>query len=413
MTRTDRFRLVSDRVTRWMAQLMPFVLAVGLLPSGLVAQTADLSVTKTGPSQIDANGPATITYLIITTNNGPSTATNMVLRDTLPPTSDFTFISASRGASRAARRLTWPAITLASGQSIVDTVVIQSKASVGTVLTNVAVAVADEADPAPVDNLSQVQTLVVDVTMLGVSVTPDGADTARRLPSNGVVYAYAFTVTNTGAVTTDYDLLASVAGGSFLTVDSITGTGVTRGAVPDSARLTGLAAGAARTVSAWHRVAGVATGSLDSVILESRAVSIPTVRDTGWAYIRVVRPAILTVKSVMPAGVQLPGAELTYSVVVANGGSEQAAGVVIVDSLPADVQFKVGSVASLLPPGVTAVVEYSTDGSGWGYTPSSTACSAPAGFDGCVSHVRWTFQQPLGAVTPDNSATLEFVARIR
>jgi uncharacterized repeat protein (TIGR01451 family) len=115
----------------------------------------------------------------------------------------------------------------------------------------------------------------------------------------------------------------------------------------------------------------------------------------------------------MPAGVQLPGAELTYSVVVANGGSEQAAGVVIVDSLPADVQFKVGSVASLLPPGVTAVVEYSTDGSGWGYTPSSTACSAPAGFDGCVSHVRWTFQQPLGAVTPDNSATLEFVARIR
>ena len=140
---------------------------------------------------------------------------------------------------------------------------------------------------------------------------------------------------------------------------------------------------------------------------------VPTVGDTGSTFVRVVRPAILTVKSVVPAGVQLPGAELTYSVVVANGGSEQAAGVVIVDSLPADVEFKVGSGTSLLPVGLTVVVEYSTDGTGWGYTPSSTACSAPAGFDGCVSHVRWTFQQPLGAVAPNNSATFEFVARIR
>jgi len=362
---------------------------------------------------VDANGSGIITYLLVTTNSGPATATNVVVRDTLPPTSDFSFVSASRGASRAARRLTWPAVTLLAGQTIVDTVVIRATANVGTVLTNIAVVSANETDPVPGNNLSQVQTVVVDVTVLGVAVTPDGADTARRLPSNGVAYAYAFTVTNTGMYATDYDLLASLGAGSFLTVDSITGTGITRGAVPDSARLTGLGAGVARTVSVWYRVAGVATGSLDSLSLVARAVAIPTVGDAGRAYVRVVRPSILTVKSVIPAGVSSPGADLTYNVLVANGGSEQAAGVTVVDSLPAEVDFKVGSVATILPGGVTAVVAYSTDGSGWGYAPASGGCGADAGYDRCVRYVRWILQQPLGATAPNNSATFEFVARIR
>jgi len=75
--------------------------------------------------------------------------------------------------------------------------------------------------------------------------------------------------------------------------------------------------------------------------------------------------------------------------------------------------FPVGSVTSMLPGGVTVVVQYSTDGTSWGYVPSSTGCSAPAGYDRCVTHVRWTLQQPLSAVAPNNSATFELVARIR
>lgn len=403
----------STRAARWVARAIPLVLAAVLLPGRLAAQTADIGVTKTGPAQVDANGTGIITYLITTTNNGPSTATNVIVRDTLPPTSDFSFISASRSASRAARRLTWPAVTLASGQTIVDTVVIRATATVGTVLTNTAVASASETDPTTGNNLSQVQTLVVDATVLGVTVGADGADTVGRLPSNGTGYAYAFTVTNTGTVASDFDLLASLGGGTFLTIDSITGTGVTQGAVPDSARLTSLAAGANRSVSVWYRVASAATGALDSLTLRARSVPIPAIGDSGWSSVRVVRPALLTVKSVTPAGVQVPGAELTYSMLVANGGSEEAAGVVLVDSLPPTVDFKVGSATSILPGGVTVVVEYSTDGTSWGYAPSSTGCSAPAGFDRCVTHVRWTLQQPLSAVAPNNSATFELVARIR
>lgn len=398
------------RGAAWRGRALALALALGV-PAALGAQTADVSVTKTGPSQVDAGGSGTITYIIVTTNNGPATATNVVLSDTLPPTSDFRFVSASRGASRSARRLTWPAVTLASGASVVDTVVITASAAVGTVLPNVAVVSANETDPTPANNVSQVQTLIVDATQIGVSVTPDGTDTVPRLPSNATMYAYAFTVTSTGTVATSFDLLAAV-GGTFLTVDSITGTGVTRGAVPDSARLTALGAGVARSVSVWYRVANVAAGSLESLVLRARSVPISTIGDSAWTTVRVVKPALMTVKSVTPAGATVPGAELTYSILVANGGSEQAAGVTVVDSLPAEVEFKIGGATAILPGGVTATVEYS-DGSVWGYTPTSSGCGADAGYDRCVRYVRWTLQQPLGAVAPSNSATFEVVARIR
>jgi uncharacterized repeat protein (TIGR01451 family) len=415
MERNDGIRSGDGRGRAWITALALLVLATAPNPRRLAAQSADVSITKTGPAQAEGNRVGTITYLIVTTNNGPSTATNVVVRDTLPPPPDHTFISASRSPTRTGRRLTWPAITLASGASVVDTVVIRVDAGPGVVLTNVAVVSAAQADPDVTNNLSRVLTLAVDATVVGVAVTPDGVDTLRQLPRTASGYSYAFTVTNTGSVVSDYDLLAAVGGGgaSFVTVDSITGTAVTRGVPPDSARLAGLAAGGSAGVLAWYRVANVAAGSLESLRMLARSAVIPAVQDSGRAFVQVVKPAIVTVKGVSPAGVQAPGAELTYTMTVANGGSEAAADVVMVDSLPAEVEFKVGSVASLLPGGMTVVVEYSTDGADWTYVPISTGCAAPAGFDRCVTHIRWTLQQPLGAVAPDNTATLEFVARIR
>ena len=205
---TERMTWIRDALRRARPCLLGagWVLLALVLPGTLAAQTADVSITKLGPSQLDGDGPRVITYLVVTTNNGPSTATNLVVRDTLPPTSQFRFVSASRGASRTARRLSWPATTLASGQSIVDTVIIEARAGVGSVVTNVAVASADEADPVPSNNQSQVQTLIVDANVIAVSVTPDGADTTSRLPSNGTGYAYVFTVSNTGDRRVDVEL---------------------------------------------------------------------------------------------------------------------------------------------------------------------------------------------------------------
>ena len=94
-------------------------------------------------------------------------------------------------------------------------------------------------------------------------------------------------------------------------------------------------------------------------------------------------------------------------------GSADAGGVVIVDSLPAEVQFKVGSVVSNLPAGISVVVEYSDNGgSSWTYVPVSGGCSAPAGYDACVNRVRWTLLNDLSSIAPNNTGDVRLVARI-
>jgi len=125
-------------------------------------------------------------------------------------------------------------------------------------------------------------------------------------------------------------------------------------------------------------------------------------------------PNLTIGKAVAPPGAQPPGTDLTYTVTITNGGSANAVTVVVVDTLPAQVDFQVGSVVSNLPPGISVVVEYSNDGgSTWTYVPASGACLAPAGYDRCVNRVRWRLLNDLSSTPPDNTGTLEFVARIR
>lgn len=653
-------------VARTMRLLAAVVVGTSALAATARAQ-ADVSVTKIGPAQAQGDRVGVIHYLIVTTNHGPAPALNVVVTDSLPVASDIRFLSASRGAARTGRLLTWPAIALASGQTIVDTVSVRVDGRPGGILVNVAYATASTPDPDPADNRSEVQTLITagpvsdvavskagpastvlgdtliyvvttrnlgtedatgvvvsdslpagvqfvrasrggsvagggvtwptialangaaatdtvvavaigagvwtdiaaatatsadpnpannngsnaaarvtttvyanadisitktdgltqvaqgsafaytivvgnagphpvtgvtvndafpagftsvtwtctpaggaacgmasgsgdiagvsvdlpaggtatftatgtatgtgtlantatvtapawaidpmasnnsatdgdtEIVVLSVQVAPDGVDTLRHLPSNGTAYAYAFTVTNTSASAWAFDLFAYPAGGgaSFVTVDSITGAGVSGGAEPDSARIPSLGAGTSANVSVWYRVGAVAAGSLDTLRLLAYPATAPASADSGFAMVRVVRPAITTAKSVNPSGVQAPGTELMYTVTVMNSGSEAAEAVVTVDSLPAEVQFRVGSASTTLPAGIGETLEYSIDGTNWTYAPASGGCGAPAGFDGCITRIRWTLTDPLSAVAPDNTAALQFVARIR
>ena len=79
-----------------------------------------------------------------------------------------------------------------------------------------------------------------------------------------------------------------------------------------------------------------------------------------------------------------------------------------VSSIAHETEFKLGSVATSFPGGITVAVEYSDDdGSTWTYTPVDQARSAPAGYDGCVTDIRGTLQNPLSATAPDNVGTME------
>ncbi|MCH7935051.1 MAG: hypothetical protein IIC36_13745, partial [Gemmatimonadetes bacterium] len=248
-----------------------------------------------------------------------------------------------------------------------------------------------------------------------VSVTTDGVDTLKVLPSNGTPYSYRLSITNGSSVIDDFDLLGfpgDVA--TFLTVDSILGPSVTQGATPDSALIVGVPASTADSAFVWYSVADVAAGTLDSLYLEARSISSSVVSDSGWVFIEVVKPNLTTGKAVSPTGTQVPGTELTYTLTITNDGTDDATSVVVVDSIAVELDFKVGSVVNNLPSGVTATVEYSNDGAGtWTYTPVSLGCGAPANFDSCVTHVRWTLDNDLSYIGPDNTGNVEFVARIK
>src|SRR5207237_556853 len=176
------------------------------------------------------------------------------------------------------------------------------------------------------------------------AVTPDTATTSR-LPSNGTNYTAVFSVQNTGGQSDSYDLLTTKRPGSALTVMSITGSGVTQGANPDSARIASLGVGAAAPITVTYRVGNVAAGMSDTLFLTARTV---------------------------------------------------------------------GSAAATLPAGVSALVQYTSVGdTTWTYVPASGACSGPAGYDGCVTRIRWRLQNPLSYAAPNNAGTLQFVAQIR
>jgi uncharacterized repeat protein (TIGR01451 family) len=126
-------------------------------------------------------------------------------------------------------------------------------------------------------------------------------------------------------------------------------------------------------------------------------------------------PIVDLLKSVNLSSPQPPGTDLTYTIVFTNTGGVPATGLIVLDPIPADTDFQVGSVTSNLgTTGLTVVVEYSNDsGASWTYTPVSGGGGAPAGYDRAVTNVRWSLTGSLSQTSPNNSGSLGFTVRIR
>ena len=110
-----------------------------------------------------------------------------------------------------------------------------------------------------------------------------------------------------------------------------------------------------------------------------------------------------------------PGSDITYVITFTNTGGSYASSFVITDPIPANTDFKVGSVTTNLgTTGLTVTVAYSSNnGSTWTYTPVSGAGGAPAGYDRNVTHVRWTFGGNLSQTSPNNTGNVSFTVIIR
>ena len=116
----------------------------------------------------------------------------------------------------------------------------------------------------------------------------------------------------------------------------------------------------------------------------------------------------------------VPGAEIAYVVaydnVTSSGGTNNstisASSIVLTDPIPANTDFKVGSITSNPSAGITVATTYSNDsGATFTYTPVSGGGSAPAGYDRNVTHVRFSLTGPMApAAAVGNNG---FTVRIR
>jgi uncharacterized repeat protein (TIGR01451 family) len=143
-----------------------------------------------------------------------------------------------------------------------------------------------------------------------------------------------------------------------------------------------------------------------------------TVSDTGGGTFRVLATPLLTiVKSATPSPAINPGQVVTYTVLVTNTGQGSATDVVLTDSLSPYVSWGIAGFTftdgAPLSSGLTlGTPDFSqNNGPPWGYTPSSEAGGAPAGFDGTVTN--WSI--PMNGTMNANGAnfTLTYTVRVK
>ncbi len=119
---------------------------------------------------------------------------------------------------------------------------------------------------------------------------------------------------------------------------------------------------------------------------------------------------------------QLSATDLTFSIQFTNSGGKSATSLIIIDAVPDNTDFQIGSgAANPATTGITFLIEYSADynpanpaAATWTYTPVSAGGGAPAGYDRLVKALRWRVTTgALSNNTPDNTGTVGFNVRIR
>jgi uncharacterized repeat protein (TIGR01451 family) len=121
------------------------------------AQSADLSLVQTGSPNPAITG-TTLSYRITATNNGPATATNVQLTDTLPASVTFSSVTTTQGACGGTGTVNCNLGSLSNGASAVVTINVTPNAS--GQITNTASVAGAETDPDAGNNTATVSTVV-------------------------------------------------------------------------------------------------------------------------------------------------------------------------------------------------------------------------------------------------------------
>ena len=192
------------------------------------------------------------------------------------------------------------------------------------------------------DSFDDDNTVVTPALTGSVVTLPDGAQTLSHLPNSGTVttYTFTFTVDNNQTGQDDFDLLVTKTGSGAITIVSVNAF------AGDSTRVTLAAMSGPTNFDVIYSVAGSA-GTVDTLFLEARSVAAPATTNSGFADMTIIEADLSITKvayestrtTPIGASLVLPDDFIEYLVTVTNGGTAQAASVVVTDDLPATLTY--------------------------------------------------------------------------
>ncbi len=293
-------------------------------------ETADLSISKSADPNPVLVGQQ-LTYLITVDNNGPSTATNVVVTDTLP--AEVSFSSASAGCSNAGSVVcSLGSIAAGTNKSVQIVVTVDSEGSGN--IANTAVVGSDTPEANPGDESTTILTGTSEQADLTVSKS-DSQDPAFV----GQVITYTTVVENQGTLEAQDVVLVDTLPSEVSFVSASAGCALVGDVICD---LGNLASGESKIVdiavtidsdlpSSIVNQADVSSSSSETNLINNHAEEVTIINVTGTADLVITKSDNLD-----PV---IAGENLIYTINVENLGPDDASGVVVSDTLPAEVSF--------------------------------------------------------------------------
>lgn len=298
-------------------------------------QTADVSVVKTARSEKVSAGTQ-LTYDLVVTNAGPLTATAARLVDTLPAAA--TFVSANPAPSSiSGSTLTWDLGDLATNQTLNFAVTVRVDTDALGDMTNQAVVSFDEQATRDRDlsnNRDDLVSPIVDEA--DVAIVKDGP--TGPLPT-GSQLVYTLDYRNNGpALARDVQITDALPAG--VTFESANPAPTAQAGKILTWDIGTLAPNATGRIT----VIGRATTALDqellrnAVLIETSSTDPNNGNNTDTADTEVQTADVSVVKTPR-ADTVVAGTQLTYNLLVSNGGPLAASGVRLDDTLPNAMRF--------------------------------------------------------------------------
>ncbi|MEG5034898.1 DUF4347 domain-containing protein, partial [Microcoleus sp. AT3-D2] len=371
---------------------------------------ADVSIVKKGP--LFATPNSSITYTIISTNNGPNSAESVLIQDPLPAGLIPVSISDAGTFNSTTRTVIWPAIpTLANGASQTRTITATVSPTVTAPLTNTAYSTSSTFDPNLANNnssqpISQVSTTIVDA--LADVVTTKTGDTAAA-PGETVTYTIS-TVNNGPSTAANVTVTDSIVPG--LNIVSLSNEGVYNAdtGIVTFPAIPSLPSGdpAINTVS--FIAPASASGSVSNTARNTSATPDPFPENNNGTdpLATVTTPLtpsadVVTTKTGTTAAA--PGEIVTYTISTVNNGPSTAENVTITDTILPDLTGVIPSDGGVYD-AVTGIVTFAPVPSlASGVTVNNTVrFIAPASASGSVSNTARSTSTTADP-TPGNNAS--------